>query len=84
MDLDPDPGGTKNIWIQIRIRIRNTDFNKGKVHCWVKQSVQVQVKLLKDFLEGGWATIELWVSGADPDRIGLLGKPPAVEHSFIR
>jgi hypothetical protein len=20
--------------------------------------------------------------GADPDRIGLLGKPPAVEHSF--
>ena len=55
MDLDPDPGGTKNIWIQIRIRIRNIGFNKGKVHCWVKQSVQVQVqvKLLKDFLEGG-------------------------------
>jgi hypothetical protein len=53
MDLDPDPGGTKNIWIQIRIRIRNIGFNKGKVHCWVKQSVQVKVKLLRYFLEGG-------------------------------
>jgi hypothetical protein len=21
--------------------------------------------------------------GADPDRIGLLGKPPAAEHSFL-
>jgi hypothetical protein len=51
MDLDPDPGGTKNIWIQIQIR--NIGFNKGKVHCWVKQSVQVKVKLLRYFLEGG-------------------------------
>ncbi len=22
------------------------------------------------------------IFGADPDRIGLLGKPPAAEHSF--
>jgi hypothetical protein len=24
----------------------------------------------------------VFLFGADPDRIGLLGKPPAVEHSF--
>jgi hypothetical protein len=26
---------------------------------------------------------KIWIMfGADPDRIGLLGKPPAAEHSF--
>jgi hypothetical protein len=24
----------------------------------------------------------IYVFGADPDRIGLLGKPPAAEHCF--
>jgi hypothetical protein len=34
------------------------------------------------FLVGTLSLKKAWVFGADPDRIGLLGKPPAAEHSF--
>jgi hypothetical protein len=35
-----------------------------------------------DGVEGRLFIENSWLFGADPDRIGLLGKPPAEQHSF--